>query len=91
MYKTALPLVCSGLFRRAAFFVGRIKKENKILVKYREKVYTFPSLKRDSAVKKSGGLGIMISRCPLARFVKGVLSCQKNVQFVEKARPPATM
>jgi hypothetical protein len=46
MYKTALPLVCSGLFRRAAFFVGRIKKENKILVKYREKVYTFPSLKR---------------------------------------------
>ncbi|MFH1020937.1 MAG: hypothetical protein V1782_10075, partial [Pseudomonadota bacterium] len=79
------------VFLAAPRFFTADKKKNKILVKGREKVYTFSSLNetRPEEVRLSpyGDL----SRCPLARFVKGVLSCQKNVRFVEKARPPATM
>jgi hypothetical protein len=45
--KTTPLSVCSGLFIGPAIFPGLIKKENKTLVKRREKVYTFSSLKRD--------------------------------------------
>jgi len=47
--KTQLPAVCSGFFGRAALFPGWTKKENKILVNRRGKVYKFSSLKRDRA------------------------------------------
>jgi hypothetical protein len=55
-----------------------------------EGVYIF-LFEKGPVRKKSGCPGMVISRYPLARFVKGVMSCQKNVRFVEKVRTPATM
>jgi hypothetical protein len=47
--KTQLPAVCSGFFGRVTLSPGWTKKENKILVNRRGKVYKFSSLKRDRA------------------------------------------
>jgi hypothetical protein len=53
------------------------KKENKILVKLGEKVYTFSSLKRDQPGRNQAVSSMVISRYPLARFVKELCHVKK--------------